>query len=52
MSACGNAFFIDGANGFNCTKFAFRGWSGGHDRLVHVLTKETRLVGLSVSDDP
>ncbi len=49
---CNTPFSKDGAHALNCSKWASRGWSAGHDGLVHVLADELRRLGLSANADP
>jgi hypothetical protein len=49
---CGTAFSKDGAHALNCSRWAARGRSAGHDGLVHVLADELRRLGISANTDP
>ena len=49
---CNTPFSKDGAHALNYSKWASRGWSAGHDGLVHVLADELRRLGLSANADP
>ena len=45
-------FSKDGAHALNCSRWASRGWSAGHDGLVYVFAEELRRLGLPANADP